>query len=259
MGVMLSTEDCAPLTDPAAPARRKYMSPANVQLLRLRQVLAGTPRDNLGTKQLDWLSSRSGEQNDLSLFAAGNVDLLKRRSISVIGTRKVSDVGGRRAHKFARELAEASIVVVSGLAAGVDTFALAGAMKSGGQVIAVIGTPLEYAYPAENGPLQERIFREHLLISQFPSGQRVFRSNFPSRNRTMAALSDGSVIIEAGESSGTLHQAAECVRLNRWLGLSRAVVDDRRLTWPARFLDYPRCIVLDDTRAFVERVYGSAA
>ena len=72
----------------------------------------------------------------------------------------------------------------------------------------------------------------------------------------MAALSDGSVIIEAGESSGTLHQASECVRLDRWLGISRAVVDDSRLSWPERFLSYPKCIVLDDTKAFVQRVYG---
>jgi DNA processing protein len=254
---MASTEDFTPLADAVPRARKKYVPPTTVQVTKLRAALDGTPRDNLGKKQLDWLSAGPGEESDLTLYLAGNRDLLKRRSISVIGTRKVSDMGALRAHKFARELAEAGVVVVSGLAAGVDTFALAGAMKSGGSVVAVIGTPLDQAYPADNAELQELIYREHLLVSQFPAGQRVFRSNFPTRNRTMAALSDGSVIIEAGESSGTLHQAAECVRLDRWLGLSRAVVEDRRLTWPARFLDYSRCIVLDDTRAFIERVYGS--
>ena len=233
----------------------KYRPPGAVTTMLLRDALNETARDNLGQKQLDMLASGQ-VGGDLTLFVAGNLSLLKRPSISVIGTRDVSEIGARRAHRFARELSEAGIVVVSGLAAGVDTYALAGAMKSNGSVIAVIGTPIDQAYPAANAALQEEIYREHLLVSQFTAGQRVFRSNFPARNRTMAALSDGSVIIEAGETSGTLHQAVECVRLNRWLGISRAVVEDKRLTWPSRFKDYPKCVVLDDTKLFIERVYG---
>ena len=71
----------------------------------------------------------------------------------------------------------------------------------------------------------------------------------------MAAISDASVIIEASESSGTLHQASECVRLGRWLAISKGVVEDPRLTWPAKFLDYKRCIVLESTDQFLEKVY----
>jgi DNA processing protein len=111
-------------------------------------------------------------------------------------------------------------------------------------------------YPAENASLQELIYREHLLVSQFEEGQRVFKSNFPERNRTMAAISDGSVIIEASESSGTLHQAIECQKLGRWLGIAKSVVEDPKLTWPERFLSYEKCIVLDDTDAFISKVYG---
>ena len=66
----------------------------------------------------------------------------------------------------------------------------------------------------------------------------MFRANFPVRNRVMAALSDATVIIEASDASGTLHQAAECQRLNRWLFIAKYVAEDRSLTWPARFIHW---------------------
>ncbi len=158
----------------------------------------------------------------------------------------MSQNGAARARRLAKELSEKSIVVFSGLAKGVDTEALKSAMHAGGRVVAVIGTPLEKAYPAENKRLQEEIYQKHLLISQFPPNQRVFPSHFPERNKLMAALSDGTAIIEAGETSGTLHQAAECVRLGRWLFIAQAVMDDPTLTWPRKFETYERCRVLRD-------------
>lgn len=239
--------------------RSGYVGPHDITRVTIFDALAGTPRDNLAGAQLDLLAKIDGSgPRKTPLNLAGDAALLKTRCVSVIGTRNVTELGAKRAHKFARELAEAGVTVVSGLAAGVDTYALGGAIKSGGRVIAVIGTPLSSAYPAENAALQRLIYEEHLLVSQFEDGQRVFRSNFPERNRTMAALSDGSVIIEASESSGTLHQAAECQRLGRWLGIAKSVVDDPALTWPQRFLGYEKCIVLDDTAAFVREVYGAS-
>ena len=106
-------------------------------------------------------------------------------------------------------------------------------------MIAVIGTPLEKAYPAENKRLQEQIYAHHLLLSQFAPGQRVFPSNFPERNKLMAAISGASVIIEAGETSGTLHQATECIRLGRWLFIAKSVLENPQLQWPSKFRDYP--------------------
>ena len=191
----------------------------------------------------------------LSLYVVGNIELAYKPAISVIGTRKVSDLGRLRANRFARELAEAGVTVVSGLADGVDTQALQAAIKAGGDVIAVIGTPIDKSYPAKNAGLQEQIYRDHLLVSQFPIGTRTYPSSFPERNRTMAAISDGSVIIEASESSGTLHQAAECVRLGRWLGISKSVVEDPKLKWPEKFLGYEKCVVLSDTKQFLQKVY----
>lgn len=237
--------------------RSRYSAPADWGTTDLRSVLRMASRDALEPAQLSLLDrGKKPDDKALPIFYAGDLDLVKQRCISVIGTRNVSEIGRKRANRFARELTEAGIVVVSGLAAGVDSQALGAAMANGGRVIAVIGTPLDKAYPAENGSVQEEIYRDHLLISQFQMGERTFPSSFPARNRTMAAISDGSVIIEASESSGTLHQAAECVRLGRWLGISRGVVEDDRLTWPERFLSYEKCVVLDTTENFIARVYG---
>lgn len=183
------------------------------------------------------------EQYD-RIYAVGDVTLLKRHCVAIVGTREVSFEGAARARRLARELCAQSVVIVSGLAKGVDTEALNAAMEAGGKVTAVIGTPMNRAYPAENARLQETIYRDHLLISQFSPGEKVFPSNFPERNKLMAALSDATVIIEAGDTSGTLHQAAECVRLGRWLFIAKNVVDDPSLKWPRRFLGNPTVRVL---------------
>jgi DNA processing protein len=183
----------------------------------------------------------------LRVWCVGDISLVKKRSIAIVGTRGVSPQGAARARKLARELSEEGMIVFSGLAKGVDTEALQSAIRTGGRVVAVIGTPLDKAYPAENKRLQEEIYREHLLVSQFESGRRVFPSYFPERNKLMAALSDGTAIIEAGETSGTLHQAAECVRLGRWLFVARSVMDDATLSWPKKFEGYEKFRVLSRT------------
>jgi DNA processing protein len=131
---------------------------------------------------------------------------------------------------------------------------LTGAIEAGGRVVAVIGTPLDKAYPAENAELQKAIYRDHLLVSPFPSGEQVFPSNFPKRNRVMAALSDATVIVEASDTSGTLHQAAECQRLGRWLFIMRSVAEDRKLKWPVKFIGKPKVAVLASTADILDVV-----
>jgi DNA processing protein len=183
---------------------------------------------------------------DLHVWCAGDVSLVQKTAVSIVGTRNVSPNGAARARRLAEELSEEGLVIFSGLAKGVDTEALRSAIHVGGRVVAVIGTPLDKAYPAENKRLQEEIYHEHLLISQFRPGERVFPNHFPERNKLMAALSDGTAIIEAGETSGTLHQAAECVRLQRWLFVAQSVMDDTTLSWPRRFEVYERFRVFRD-------------
>lgn len=241
-----------------SPRGPRYNAPANVQEIQFARLLAHSGRDALEQKQLDFL--RSDANTDVSrggkVFVAGDESLLERRCIAVIGARKATENGLRRARQLGRQLAEAGVVVVSGLAEGIDTEALSGAIAAGGKVIAVIGTPIDQAYPAKNKVLQEAIYSEHLLVSQFPYGQRVFPSNFPARNRTMAVLSDASVVVEASDSSGTLHQAVECQRLGRWLVIAKSVVDNPELTWPAKFIDGPKTIVLESTAQLLNKVYG---
>jgi len=175
-----------------------------------------------------------------ALWCAGDLSLVKKPCVAVVGARQVSTSGAARARRLARELSQSGVVVVSGLALGVDTEALTAALEARGRTIAVIGTPIDKAYPAENKRLQELIYREHLLISQFPPGKKTYPSNFPERNKLMAAISDATVIVEASDTSGSLHQAAECLKLNRWLFIAKSVLEDRTLQWPSKFTHYPK-------------------
>lgn len=186
------------------------------------------------------------------LYAAGDVSLLDRPGVSVVGSRGASEEGRRRAWQLARELVRAEIVVVSGLASGIDTAAHSAALAYGGRTIAVIGTPIDKAYPRENADLQEQIYRQHLLISPFPAGTRTFRSHFPARNRVMARLSRATVIIEAGDTSGALHQAAASMAMRRPLFIAASVVESPRLTWPARFVGKPGVYVLRSAAQVIE-------
>jgi DNA processing protein len=197
---------------------------------------------------------RSYSERDVFVYHAGNISLLKLPSVSVVGTRQISDEGIMRARRLARELAESGVLVVSGLAKGVDTIAHTAAIAAGGYTAAVIGTPLDKAYPAENSGLQREIYERHLLLSPFNVGEQVYRSNFPERNKVMALLSDATVIVEASDTSGTLHQAAECQKSGRWLFIMKSVVDDESLTWPKRFLGHPKTRVLTSTEEIIAAV-----
>lgn len=195
-----------------------------------------------------------GGDSAMKVWAAGDISLIKRPAVAIVGSRKVSAEGAARARRLARELSQAGVVVVSGSAKGIDTEALSAAIRADGKVVAVIGTPLTRAYPAENKRLQERIYLQHLLISQFPSNQPVFPSNFPERNKLMAAISDATVIMEASDQSGSLHQAAECTRLGRWLFISRAVAENPALRWTKDFLQYPTTRILNRTSDILELI-----
>lgn len=228
-------------------SRSGYTPPPTVDQSSFQELLARAGRGSLEPKQLDFMRPRDGS-NDIPLHYFGNLSLLEKPCVSIVGTREVSSAGAARAARLARELVEAGVVVMSGLARGVDTVAHQSAIEAKGSTVAVIGTPLDRAYPPENAGLQEEIYRHHLLISPFATGGHMHASNFPIRNRVMAALSDASVIIEASDTSGTLHQAAECARLKRWLFIAKSVADDPAVTLPRRFLGKPKIRVLSDTQ-----------
>lgn len=233
--------------------RHRYNPPGNVRTASLRDLLSLAGRSGLQDDQFTLLSGRRDDP-DVTVFLAGNLDLLKSSAVSIVGTREVSEDGRLRAGRLARELSKSGIVVTSGLARGVDTAAHEAAIENRAHTIAVIGTPIDKAYPAENSELQELIYRDHLLLSQFPSGERVFQSNFPKRNRVMAALTDATVIVEASDTSGTLHQAAECQRLGRWLFIMKSVAENPGLKWPKKFIGKEKVVVLTSTAEIVDVV-----
>jgi len=173
------------------------------------------------------------------LYAAGDVGILERGArVSIVGTRRASKEGSIQASKIASTLASKGVVVVSGLAEGIDTAAHEATLAVGGRTVAVIGTPLNTCYPKKNAALQARLASEHLVITQFPPGRPTSPSDFPMRNRTMALLSDATMIIEAGDGSGTLHQGWEALRLGRPLFLPAQACESGALSWPKEFLKY---------------------
>lgn len=177
------------------------------------------------------------------LYFQGNWDLTSSRCVAIVGTRKPSEEGMRRAAKLARSFAKEGFTVVSGLALGVDTVAHATAIEAGGQTIAVLGTPITWYYPPENKALQQRIADDYLVISQVPIvrySRQTFHGNrffFPERNVTMSALTEATVIVEAGETSGTLIQARHAIQQGRKLFILDSCFRDPRLTWPAKYLE----------------------
>ena len=156
-----------------------------------------------------------------AMHAAGDLSLLDASLVAVIGSRAASTHGLELATDVARELVALDHVVVSGLASGIDTAAHHGAIANGGRTLAVIGTSLEHAYPRENAWLQEQIYREHLLVSPFAPGSPTRRSNFPVRNRVVARLVRATVLVEAGETSGTVHQVRQARALGRPVFVSK--------------------------------------
>ena len=183
-----------------------------------------------------------------ALYLAGDPATLDAgQRISVVGSRKVTDDGARRTRALCRRLVRRGVVIVSGLAEGVDTIAHTTAIEAGGRTVAVLGSPLDDVHPRSNAALFERIAREHLAVSQFPSGSRVHRGTFPMRNRTMALLTDATIIVEAGETSGTRHQGWEAIRLGRPLFLLESVVGSGAASWAAEMLEYGAQTLTRDT------------
>lgn len=180
-----------------------------------------------------------------TLYVVGTIPLpLRKPRVAVVGTRQPSSFASKLTEKIVRKLVSSGVVVVSGLARGIDTTAHLSTIQSGGKTIAVLGTPLTRFYPPENKNLQQLIMKEHLAVSQFPSGHRIKPRDFIMRNRTMALISDASVIVEAGETSGALSQGWEALRLRRPLFISEHLFS-MNLTWPAKMVRYGAKILTD--------------
>ena len=200
-----------------------------------------TPEDLLGS--LDEVERKFAPK---LLFVAGDDKLLRSgRRVSVVGSRAASQDAKKRTRKLVKALVSNDVTVVSGLAAGIDTTAHSTAIKFGGRTIAVLGTGVDRAYPRSNTGLHREIANSQTAVSQFPLGASPLRHHFPLRNRTMALISDATVIVDAGERSGTAHQAWEALRLGRDLLLLESLAN-RQFDWTEELLSYGAQVLNDE-------------
>jgi DNA processing protein len=141
----------------------------------------------------------------LLLWLQGRRELLATPSLAIVGSRNPTAQGGDNARAFARALAQAGYTIVSGLALGVDAAAHEGALEAGGATIAVVGTGLDQVYPRRNEKLAARLLADGgLIASEYSLGTPVMQANFPRRNRIIAGLSRGCLVVEAALQSGSL-------------------------------------------------------
>jgi DNA processing protein len=148
------------------------------------------------------------------LYCAGNIEALKGPAVSIVGARKPSAYGRAVAEKLARDLASRGIVVVSGLARGVDSIAHWGALE-GGKTVAVLGSGLEIIYPRENQALFHKVIEQGAVVSEFPLKSSPLGFHFPVRNRIISGLSLAVVVVEATKKSGSLISARLALEQNR--------------------------------------------
>lgn len=151
----------------------------------------------------------------LLLYVKGRVEMLSRPMLAIVGSRNATAQGGRDATAFARALAEAGLTIVSGLALGIDAAAHAGAVDTAAGTLAVIGTGADRVYPARNATLARRIAEKGAIISEFPLGMPPLAANFPRRNRIIAGLALGTLVVEAAPQSGSLITARLALDVGR--------------------------------------------
>jgi DNA processing protein len=169
------------------------------------------------------------------LFYRGALPDPERPMAAVVGTRKPSAKAAERAYALGRELGDAGIPVVSGLALGIDSMAHRGNIDAGSATVAVLGSGPDYVYPVSNRDLARRILETGgLIVSEYPPGTKPLRWNFPARNRIISALARGTVVVEAPEKSGALITAAFALEQGRDLWVDRAGVYSKRGTGTAR-------------------------
>ena len=140
------------------------------------------------------------------IYAIGNIEILNKVGIAIVGSRKATEYGKKVAFRLSKDLSERDIVIISGLAKGIDSYAHIGSLNvQNGKTIAVLGSGIKVIYPKENIELARQILRKGgCIISEYPPDDTPNKSNFPERNRIISGLSKGVVIVEASEKSGAL-------------------------------------------------------
>ncbi|HCE1197245.1 TPA: DNA-protecting protein DprA, partial [Listeria innocua] len=176
------------------------------------------------------------------LFYKGNLDLLKKQAIAIVGTRRMSEYGRKACASLAAELSNHGFTIVSGLALGIDAEAHKASLRNSGATIAVLGSGVNKIYPRTNELLAKEVITQGLLLSEYLPNEEARRWYFPERNRIISGLALGTVIIEAAERSGSLITADFALEQNRqvfavpgniyidtWRGTNRLIQEGAKL------------------------------
>lgn len=185
------------------------------------------------------------------LFVRGRLDERDERSVAVVGTRKASARGIEQAQAIAAGLAGAGYVVVSGLAAGIDSAAHGAALDAGGRTVAVIGTGLRHSFPKANAQLQQRLGDEHAVVSQFWPGQEPRKWTFPQRNAVMSGFARATVVVEASHTSGAKMQARLALEHGRPVFLLRSLLEH---PWAQHYAERPGTHVVESAEEVIDGV-----
>lgn len=191
-----------------------------------------------------------------ALFCAGRLELLaavdEQPAVTVVGTRDASPYGVDVAHDLGRGLAATGVTTISGMALGIDAAAHRGALGARGATVAVLAGGPDVAYPRRHADLHRQIRESGLVVSELPPGQRPYRWSFPARNRLMAALGRMTIVVEAGESSGTLITAEVAQDLGRTLAAVPGRVTARVAAGSNRLLREGAPVIRDASDALDE-------
>ena len=138
------------------------------------------------------------------LYYYGDLTLVNNKILAMVGMRECSEYGKNVASQLAGDLVKEGYTIVSGMAKGIDTYAHLGSVNANGKTIAVLGSGVDYCYPKSNESLYELLKQDHLIISEYPGLTKPTKTTFPFRNRIVAGLSEGVVVVEAKRRSGTM-------------------------------------------------------
>jgi DNA processing protein len=186
------------------------------------------------------------------LFVRGQLLTGDSRAIAVVGTRSASPEGLRAASEIAHQLVERGITILSGLAVGIDTAAHSAAINAGGRTVAVFGTGIRHVYPQQNRGLAKAIAASGACVSQFLPDQSGTRWSFPVRNIVTSGLSLGTVVVEAGPTSGAKLQAHDALRHGKRLFLLRRLVESQ--DWARKLAELPEVLAVEGVEEIVSAV-----
>jgi DNA processing protein len=187
----------------------------------------------------------------LALWVRGALAEGDDRSAAVVGTRKASPAGLELTRQIADQLVEAGYVVVSGLAAGIDTAAHTAALDAGGRTIAVIGTGLRHSFPRQNTELQRRLGAESAVLSQFEPDEEARKWTFPMRNAVMSGIARATVVVEATHTSGAKMQARLALEHGRPVVLMKSLLEHE---WARDYAQRPGVHVVSEVAEVVDHL-----